>query len=94
MNAEVEIHVGNRQDVLAIPNAALRTQRDMASAAIVLGLDPAQAQQQLAQAREQQRGEGGRATMGGTTARDTGTTAETISFGGREIELPEGVSAE
>ncbi|MEO7985812.1 MAG: efflux RND transporter periplasmic adaptor subunit [Gemmatimonadales bacterium] len=38
MNADVEIHVGNRDSVLAIPNAALRTQRDVSSAAAVLGL--------------------------------------------------------
>jgi HlyD family secretion protein len=41
MNAEVEIHIGRREDVVAIPYAALRTQRDAASAATVLGLDPA-----------------------------------------------------
>ena len=41
MNAEVEIHIGRRDDVLAIPYAALRTPRDAASAATVLGLDPA-----------------------------------------------------
>ena len=39
MNAEVEIHVGQREGVLAVPNAALRTQRDVGSAAQVLGLD-------------------------------------------------------
>jgi HlyD family secretion protein len=48
MNTEVEIHVGNRPAVLAIPNAALRTQRDVASAAQVLGLDPKAVQQELA----------------------------------------------
>ncbi len=48
MNAEVEIHVGQRDSVLAIPNAALRTQRDVASAAQVLGLDPAGIEAQLA----------------------------------------------
>src|SRR5205823_2237792 len=48
MNTEVEIHVGQRQSVLAVPNAALRTQRDVASAAQVLGLDPNDVQQQLA----------------------------------------------
>ena len=37
MNAEVEVHVGERTDVLAVPNAALRTQRDVGSAAQVLG---------------------------------------------------------
>ncbi|HVH08742.1 MAG TPA: efflux RND transporter periplasmic adaptor subunit, partial [Gemmatimonadales bacterium] len=40
MNAEVEIHVGQRQGVLAVPNAALRTAKDVGSAASVLGLDP------------------------------------------------------
>ena len=48
MNAEVEIHVGQRDSVLAIPNAALRTQRDVGSAAQVLGLDPAGIEAQLA----------------------------------------------
>jgi HlyD family secretion protein len=41
MNAEVEVHIGRRDDALAIPYAALRTQRDAPSAAAVLGLDPA-----------------------------------------------------
>lgn len=41
MNAEVEMHIGRREDVLAIPYSALRTQRDVASAAMVLGIDPA-----------------------------------------------------
>jgi HlyD family secretion protein len=51
MNSEVEIHVGRRDSVLAVPNAALRTQRDVGSAAQVLGLSPATVQQQLAAAR-------------------------------------------
>jgi HlyD family secretion protein len=37
MNSEVEIHVGEREDILAVPNAALRTPRDVGSAAEVLG---------------------------------------------------------
>jgi hypothetical protein len=49
MNAEVEIHVGERQDVLAVPNAALRTRRDVASAAQGLGLDPDEVQRGLAE---------------------------------------------
>jgi HlyD family secretion protein len=48
MNSEVEIHVGQRDSVPAIPNAALRTQKDVGSAAQVLGLDPSTIQQQLA----------------------------------------------
>ncbi|MEI2718779.1 MAG: efflux RND transporter periplasmic adaptor subunit [Gemmatimonadales bacterium] len=38
MSANVRIGVGERRDVLAVPNAALRTERDVASAATVLGL--------------------------------------------------------
>ena len=48
MNTEVEVHVGQRDSVLAVPNAALRTQRDVASAAGVLGLSPADVQKELA----------------------------------------------
>jgi HlyD family secretion protein len=47
MNAEVEVHVGRREDVLTVPNAALRTQRDVGSAAQVLGLSPEQVQREL-----------------------------------------------
>ncbi len=47
MNCEVEVHVGSREGVLAVPNAALRTRRDVASAAQVLGLDPDAVQESL-----------------------------------------------
>ena len=49
MNTEVEIHIGQRQGALAVPTAALRTLRDVASAAGVLGLDTQVVQRQLAQ---------------------------------------------
>ena len=52
MNAEVEVHVGRRDDVLAVPNAALRTQRDVGSAAQVLGLTPEAVQKTLAGQRD------------------------------------------
>ena len=48
MNADVEIHVGRRDNVLAVPNAALRTQRDVSSAASVLGLSPDEVSRELA----------------------------------------------
>lgn len=48
MNTEVEIHIGSRRQVPAVPNAALRTRRDVGSAAQVLGLSPEEVQQQLA----------------------------------------------
>ena len=100
MNTEVEIHIGQRQGALAIPNAALRTPRDVASAARVLGLDPQQVQQQVAT-------QGGdvAARAGGDTAaqRDGarlhaaerqrgGATFTTPS--GRTITLPPGVTPE
>ncbi|HZI23242.1 MAG TPA: efflux RND transporter periplasmic adaptor subunit [Gemmatimonadales bacterium] len=47
MNTEVEIHIGDRHGVLAVPNAALRTPRDVASAANVLGLDSSAVARQL-----------------------------------------------
>lgn len=97
MNAEVEVHVGNRQNAIAIPNAALRTQRDVASAAEVLGLDPEAVQQQLAVAR-QAVAEGGRASLGVHTASDStpaasGPKPETINIRGRDVPLPPGITA-
>ncbi len=94
MNAEVEVHVGERRGVLAVPNAALRTDADVASAAQVLGLEPDDVRQQVAAAREaaaQQ--QGGSGSFGGTTATEESPQRETITMQGREIELPEGVTA-
>jgi HlyD family secretion protein len=103
MNTEVEIHVGQRQGVLAIPNAALRTQGDVASAAQVLGLDPQAVQQQLAQAAAP-RGDSGSASLGGGGARadanppqggKPGQAQATLTLpDGRQIPLPAGVTAE
>jgi len=98
MNTEVEIHIGNRQGVLAIPNAALRTARDVASAATVLGLDPQQVQRQLAA-----QASGAAPRAGGDTAawsdgnqlhaaEPKGATFTTPS--GRTITLPPGVTPE
>ncbi len=50
MNTEVRIHTGRRDGVLAVPYAALRTPRDVASGAAVLGLDPQLVEQQIAAA--------------------------------------------
>lgn len=52
MNCEVEIHVDRREAVLTIPNAALRTPRDLDSAAELLGLSPEKVRAALAAARE------------------------------------------
>jgi HlyD family secretion protein len=71
MNSEVEIHVGQRDSVLAVPTAALRTQKDVGSAATVLGLSPAAVQQQLAASRPNARGatDSGHASLGAAPAR-------------------------
>ncbi|CAN5861001.1 hypothetical protein BH24GEM1_BH24GEM1_01220 [soil metagenome] len=89
MNSEVEVHVGQREDVLAVPNVALRTQRDVGSAAQVLGLSAEQVQRELAAQRPATRqtaladtGAARGATMGGTAARRGAVDA---SFGGRYI---------
>jgi HlyD family secretion protein len=73
MNSEVEVHVGQREDVLAVPNSALRTQRDVGSAAQVLGLSAEAVQRELAAQRPGARqvarrdsGAAGGATRGGT----------------------------
>ncbi len=55
MNADVEIHVGQRDNVLAVPNAALRTPRDVTSAAAVLGLASDDVTKQLAAQQASQR---------------------------------------
>jgi len=106
MNTEVEIHVGRRDSVLAVPNAALRTQRDVASAAQVLGLDPNDVQQQLAAARQQPQAPANRdsASLGGGSARRDTTAGKSDSAAasgggntmttpdGRTIQLPPGVT--
>jgi HlyD family secretion protein len=91
MNTEVEIHVGQRQNALAIPNAALRTQRDVASAAQVLGLDPAEVQQQLA-AQRQQSANRDSASLGGSPARRDSTAAASVGNATAQITLPDGRS--
>jgi HlyD family secretion protein len=92
MNAEVEIHVGERPNVLAVPNAALRTQRDVGSAAQVLGLSPESVERELASGPQ-----GGQATMGGaaaggdSTRRDSaGDSTRRESAGGNTMTMPNG----
>jgi HlyD family secretion protein len=70
MNTEVEIHVGQRDSVLAVPNAALRTQRDVGSAAQVLGLSPDAVQGELAASAVQL------GTSAGATPRTPGGAAD------------------
>lgn len=100
MNADVEIHIGRRDGVLAVPNAALRTQRDVSSAGQVLGIGAEELQRLLAEA--QQRADSarqaaartpaanGEAAAPAAAARPAGNTMTTPD--GRTIQLPEGVT--
>jgi HlyD family secretion protein len=84
MNAEVEIHIGERSDVLAIPNAALRTPRDVGSAAQVLGI-PDDAVQQLMTGGT---GRNGRDTGNVSTGANTGANASAGSSAGAGASPP------
>ena len=100
MNTEVEIHIGQRQGVLAVPNAALRTPRDVASAARVLGLDVQTVERQLASPD----GKGGNAiplagadTTDGSKLHAAEPKPGRATFttpSGRVMTLPPGVTAE
>ncbi len=87
MNSEVDIQIGEAEQVLTVPNAALRTPRDVASAASVLGLDMEAVTRQLERAR------GGHDGPEGTPMGDNGAS-NTITMRGQEIELPAGVTRE
>lgn len=81
MNAEIAITVGERLRVVAVPNGALRTQRDVASAAGVIGLTMDDVQQQLTAAR-----------TGADSAAGKGGDLITLPDG-RQIAAPPGVDA-
>jgi HlyD family secretion protein len=67
MNAEVSILVTERKDVLAVPTGALRTNRDLNTAAALVGLDEATAAAQLkANALPEKQGSNGASRAGGT----------------------------
>ncbi len=104
MNSDVEIHVGRRDAVLAVPNAALRTARDVSSAAMVLGMseEELQAGLEAANAVRDSARSGARLAGGGdTTGRRPsppvnggGETPANVftTPDGRSIPLPEGVT--
>src|SRR5262249_54899671 len=54
MNADVKIAVGERRGVLAIPNAALRTEKDVVSAGQVLGIPQDELTKMLESAKKEQ----------------------------------------
>lgn len=90
MNAEVEMHVGSKYGVAAVPNAALRTDgTDVTSAAQVLGLDPEQVTQQIAASRSNS---DGARDPAGTPDADAG--ARTVTIMGRTVPVPEEMNLE
>jgi HlyD family secretion protein len=78
MNTEVEIHVGQRDSVLAVPNAALRTQRDVGSAAQVLGLSTEAVQRELAASAAQS------GSSAGASPRTPGEAGDSTARGPRD----------
>lgn len=83
MNTEVEIHIGRHANVLAVPNAALRTARDVGSAARVLGLDTLAVARQIA------------AEPSADSVPPTRPPGATFTTpGGRTVTLPPGVTPE
>ena len=92
MNAEVEVHVGERHDVLAVPNASLRTQRDVASAAGVLGLSADQVQRRLAEQEAAQRAAGGSDETGAGRASLGAAAGDSGASGARDTTQPRRVA--
>lgn len=98
MNGEVDILIGRRRDVVAVPINALRTFRDFTSAAVVLGLEPQAARQQLMETRPEGSVLGMRADSGAPRVERTAASGNPARMGpGRrldEMQLPEGVTRE
>jgi HlyD family secretion protein len=100
MNADVEVHIGQRDSVLAVPNASLRTPRDVASAAQVLGIPDARLTELLADAAKKR--DSMRSTLAGQSPRPDSAKADTVASkpagntmttpDGRTVALPEGVT--
>jgi len=82
MNAEVEVSIARSEDVVTIPVMALRTDRDIASTALILGIEDAELRAMLKRAAGRQQ-----------PASDADESVQTIDIGGREVELPPGTDA-
>jgi HlyD family secretion protein len=81
MNTDVRIHIGGRQGVLAIPSAALRTKRDVGSAAQLLGLDSQAVQRNLAGVQPAAGAQGTAATFTTTSGRTGGAAGDSAGAG-------------
>ena len=82
MNSEVEISIAERIDVRSLPVMALRTERDIGPTAGIIGMSESDIRRAIA--------------GGGNKAADTEAAngLQTITFGNRTIELPDGVTAD
>jgi HlyD family secretion protein len=87
MNAEVEISIAQRQAALAVPTMALRTMSDIESSAAMMGITQDELSQRLAANRADRQDDS-------ADAPPAPPAANTISMGGRTIELPPGVEAQ
>ena len=86
MNAEVEVHVGAKYGVAAVPNAALRIDgTDVTSAAEVLGFDPEDVVQRIADQRAGRSGDAQSNTGEGSSE------TRTVTLMGRSVTVPEEV---
>jgi hypothetical protein len=90
MNTDVEIHIGQRDSVLAVPNASLRTARDVGSAAQVLGIAPDRLQTLLAAAQKQR--DSLRTVLAANTPGRDSAKVDTIAKkpAGNTITMPDG----
>jgi HlyD family secretion protein len=80
MNGEVSIEVERRENVLAVPNDAVRSPNEVASVAPLLGLDPDSVQAEL-------RNQGGRRGTGTRVGSTQGATEGTAGGGTANAEL-------
>lgn len=86
MNAEVDVSIAHREDVMTIPVMALRTERDLRPTAGILGLSESVLREQIA--------EGRRLPPGSTEEAPVSAVTETVTLMGRAVSLPPGVDAE
>jgi HlyD family secretion protein len=98
MHTEVRIRTGRREGVLAVPNAALRTARDVSAAVSLLGLDSQTVAREIAAAAAPQTPRVADATAPApapTPAPQAGGGGATVTLpSGRTVVLPPGVSPE
>ncbi len=83
MNAEVDISIARSENALTIPVMALRTDRDIATTAVILGMTEQELRTELA-------GNGGDEAAAGSGDESRAS----ITVRGQTIELPEGVDAD